>query len=284
VANVSLWQTKDQVASITIHQLASQMNRIALGTLTMYFIAFAFVQSGYSQMSAEKVLESYVKKTGGMMRYQATNHWRIEAEASLLPVHSKVNIEMTCDSKNRYFGKATINLPNANTHLIETGSDAQIYWEKIDDQEHQLVSAKKGAEKGKDIFDLKKYTAPKTRFRSIKNHGVTEIDGESCNELHLVKHDGVLIKEFYSVDSGLLIKSKWSDDSSGKLEEIERTFSDYQETKSGIFLPMKTTDFRAGEKNIQMKVTSLKTNFKIEKNFFEVPPEVNDLVKKKAKK
>lgn len=252
----------------------------------LVFLATVIVggRNTYSQITAAKVLKTYVAATGGKKLYEELKNWQIKVKV-LGSAPSKTNdptekgssiiefkTDMIFDRKGRYSGKVEF-----LGQTVKVGSDSKVHWLHSESSGYQIVDPRTNRHAGDEFFDLDKILRPHESFESIRYLGLEMTKGQVCNEIKFVNQNGRVQLEYFAVDSGLLLKSQ----TTYRNRKVERIYSNYNKTEYGLVLPKKIEEYHDGIRVFIIDLLSFRANNKIESNLWSTPDEVQKLLLKK---
>ena len=173
--------------------------------------------------------------------------------------------------------KITIDLGQLGTTL--QGIHGNIGWESSPNTGDRLLSQKETSLLLESISMRNAFETAKV-YASIENKGREEVDGEACHRLELKRpnSDGV-DQVFYSVASGLPIKTITSRVTPAGATVINSRVSDYKEYK-GIKLATKIVQhIEAFDVTYEIQIESVEINSQLDEALFQVPESIKRLLK-----
>ena len=179
-----------------------------------------------ADMTAEQVLENYLKAVGGKEKVQAIKTAKISMDANV--GGNTISIAFVYDSENDRYGQKTSFAGNVmqKTALIDRKGSVVVQGQTIPMNEQQLAEAK-----------LNSYLFPETLFEkngyTLTLDGLKDVDGTPAYKVIIAAPSGAKLINYYAQDSGL--KIKYENPASG-----DTYYSNYQE-KDGVLLPMTWT-------------------------------------------
>lgn len=189
-------------------------------------------------ISAEKVLETYIEKIGGLKAIDAiaarvTNgEMEIEAEAGILPGTSgfKGTLQTFHNNRGQMYERLEIN----GIAVIERGTDGEVFWEHHSSRDFRFLE---GEEKALAQLNAVMESNQKKYFSSIKNVGVVEIKGQRCFKLLMTPKGAEDQARFFSEKSGLLVASMFAFDHPSDGPTLTKLFFENYKKVDGILLP-----------------------------------------------
>lgn len=103
---------------------------------------------------------------------------------------------------------------------------------------------------------------------SLELSGIEKPDGEEAYRIKITGPTGKVSSEFYSVATGLKLRSEMSQETPMGVMTIVTLFSDYNEV-SGVKFPHNIKQ-QAGQQNIEMKVSSIQINTGLDDSSFTI--------------
>jgi len=162
---------------------------------------------------------------------------------------------------------------------IESGSSGDVAWENSALQGPRI---KQGIEKINALRDGA-FNAPlhwQQLYAKAETTGSETVDGRDCYKVALTPKDGQPTTLFFDKKSGLLIKTTAT--RSTQLGDIngEVLYDDYR--KEGDVLTPHRLVNRAAQQEFQVLIQNVESNADLPKDRFDLPPEVQALLKKEA--
>lgn len=267
------------------------MHRLKIA-LTFLFVLSVSVMS-FAQKSAvpfpkaEDVLARFIEVTGGADAYKKIESRMQTAEITIEKGGISGDITSSTLSDGSFYEK--MELGGGTT---EAGSDGTTYWSTSSYAEPRIIE---GAER--DMLAMQNlFTSmlhPEKYFNSMKVTAVEKVGEEDCYRMEKVKKDGDTQADFYSIKTGLMVKTLMTSPPPpanfktrhrvvaprGKVE-IELLFSDYR--KVGDIL-ISHTQKRPGNMATIVTIEKIELNTELPKEMFALPEAVQKLLAKKAK-
>ena len=162
---------------------------------------------------------------------------------------------------------------------IESGSNGEVAWENSAMQGPRI---KKDVEKA-DAFRDATFNAAlkwKQNYSHVETTGVENVDGQECYKLVLTPPLGNPTTEFFDKKTGLLVKTTAKRTTAMGEIEAEVLPSDYRK-EGDVIIPHKLLNKFAGQE-FTISVESIEFNAEIPKDRFDLPPEIQALLKKQA--
>lgn len=240
--------------------------------LAAVFVFSQNVQAQNDLPSAEKVIANYIKQTGGRDRYKAIKNIKIKGEMSVPAAGIKGQVDIIYVAPDKFHFKADM----GGLGLQERGSNGKVIWESSTVQGARLIEGDEAEQMIQEIT-MASILSPESYYKSMKTVGKEDVKGDECYVLELTRKNGDVDKDFYSVKTGLKVKSiKKVESPLGKLA-VESFESNYKKSKNGITTAW-TSEQKIGPNSIFVKMSSVEFNADLGKKSFELPAEVKELV------
>lgn len=225
--------------------------------------------------SAEKVIKTYIEKTGGLKTYKSVKNASIKAEMSIPAANLKGKVDILFQAPNKFHFIADM----GDLGKQERGSDGKVMWENSTVQGARLIEGDE-AEQMLEEISFGTILNPLKFYKSMKTTGKKSVNDEECYVVEFTKKNGDVDTEFYSVKSGLKVKSiKKVESPLGKIA-VESYDRDYKKSNNGL-LTAWSGEQKIGPNSIMMKMSSVEFNTDVDKSRFEVPEEVKELIEDK---
>jgi Protein of unknown function (DUF620) len=232
--------------------------------------------AGAALPSAQAVIDHWIAATGGRALWEARHNLVEHATVEFAKQGIKGTLTIYQAAPDKYLGLTE--LPGIGK--ISTGSNGEVAWENTSLQGPRV---KQGAEKD-DAFREGAFNADlnwQKLYAKGEIAGVEVVEGHECYKLVLTPKEGNPVAEYYDKNSGLLIRTTTT--VSSQLGEIpaEILYSDYEKDGSGVLSAHRLVN-RAAQQEFVIQIQSIETNVDLPKDRFDLPPEVQALVKKSA--
>ena len=199
-----------------------------------------------ASMTAEQVLENYLKAIGGAEKVEAIKTAKITMDASVMG--TALNLAFVYDSENgRYGQKLSVagNVMQKTTIAAGKGS-MSVQGQTMEMNEAQLSEAQLNSH----LFPEAVY---KANGYTLTLDGLKDVEGTPAYKVIITSASGAKLINYYAQESGL--KIKYENPASG-----DTFYSDYQ-AKDGVLLPMAwTIKSPAIPVPLEAKVTSMELN------------------------
>jgi len=202
-----------------------------------------------ADMTAEKVLETYLTAIGGAEKVKAIKTAKISMDANVMG--TALNIAFFYDSQNGRYGQKLSIAGNVmqKTTLADGKASMSVQGQQTELTGDQLEAVK-----------LNSYLFPEAIYQemgyTLTFDGLKDVDGTPAYKVIISASSGAKLINYYAQESGL--KIKYENPASG-----DTFYSDYQ-AKDGVLLPMAwTIKSPAIPAPLEGKVTSLELNVPI---------------------
>ncbi|TDQ17660.1 putative Zn-dependent peptidase [Algoriphagus boseongensis] len=199
-----------------------------------------------ADMTAEMVIENYLKALGGKEKVAAIKTAKISMDANVMG--TALNIAFVYDAENGRYGQKTSVAGNVmqKTTLADGKGSVSAQGQTIEMNEAQLAEAKLNSHLFPEaVYEANGYT--------LTLDGLKDVDGTPAYKVIIAAPSGAKLTNYYAQESGL--KIKYENPASG-----DTFYSDYQE-KNGVLLPMTwTIKSPMIPVPLEAKVTSMELN------------------------
>lgn len=221
----------------------------------------------------EAILDRYVDVTGGRAAYEKLNSEIVEGTFEL--AGKGVTAKMTIYRKAPNNSLMVVDVPGVGK--MQEGATGEIVWSNSAVQGPRL---KAGEERVLSLFRAAFHNELEWRqfFQNVETTGVEEVEGQPCYRVRTTLKDGPEMTQFYDRKTGLLIRITMTLKTQMGAIPSEFTLSDYRD-EAGILKPHKAVTKILGQEMV-MTFNSFLPNAEIDPARFEVPPEVEALLKK----
>ena len=127
-----------------------------------------------------------------------------------------------------------------------------------------------------DEADLTRVLEPEKHFKEMKCTGIEEVNGQKCYVVELVKNNGRRQVEYYSVDTGLLVRSDITAVTNMGEMKIETMVSEYQDV-DGIKSPFKVEQKLPNGMTAVIAFNKIEYNVDLPEDAFAVPEEIREM-------
>ena len=221
--------------------------------------------------AAKSVLKKFVDATGGADKYRNIKTIRMTGKLS----SPAQGMEGTIEMQMMIPGKIRVKLEVPNVFTEENGSDGKTAWSKntmmgprvLSDNEKEQLLEEASFEK---IYNPEKF------YKAMEVVGMDELDGEKCYKLKVTKQSGLESTEFYSMKTGMHVRTEGKVPTQMGEVEMGANFSEIKEA-GGIMMPHKIVREISGM-NVIVEYDKIEVNPTIDPSVFALPEEVQELV------
>jgi zinc protease len=205
-------------------------------------------------VTPEAVIKSYLAAIGGAEKAKSIKTSKIESSAEIQGM--KLGMSYVYDEENQAFSNKVSMMGNVASHTVIKDGKAKVtamgQSQELTDEQYE--AAKMSMFIFPELhYDLMGYT--------MDIDGIHDVDGEQAFKLVISNPTGAKTINYYSVDSGLKLKSE-------SAETGEMLFSEYQEVE-GVKYPMLTV--------LKSPMIPMPLEAKVEKVEFNVPISEDDM-------
>jgi hypothetical protein len=227
--------------------------------------------------TAEAVLARYAEVTGGAEKYREISGLAQTSTLSLAAAGIEGKMEM------KYAGpkRLAVSVDMGPAGKERSGVYDDVGWSDSLVTGTRLVTGDE-LEQLKTQVDMRQYFDPAAVYKEMEIVGQEETAGQTCYVLKLTRTNGNVEQEYYSVGSGLKVKSKMTAETAMGAIPIEIFYHDYKDF-SGYKQPTRMTQKLPNGMEMEIKVVSFVVNPEFEKDAFDLPESVKKLVDKQAK-
>jgi hypothetical protein len=248
------------------------MNKLALALLAASLPLFG---ADEALPSVETVYNHFIAATGGRAAYEARHSLVEHATIDFSKQGLKGSLTIYEAAPDEYLGLTE--LPGIGK--IATGSNGEVAWENTALQGPRI---KQGVERD-DALREGAFNAPlywQKLYAKAETAGSGIVEGHDCYKVVLTPKEGKPITEFYDKKSGLMIKTMATVTSQMGDVNAEILYDDYR--KDGDVLSPHRMVNRAAQQEFVIQIDSVEMNPDLPKDRFDLPPEVQALLKKSA--
>ena len=246
------------------------MKKLALALLAAFF---PLLGADAPLPSVQAVMDHFIAATGGRAAWEARHNMVQHATLEVSKVGIKGTSTIYQAAPDKYLDITEL----SGVGNVSAGSNGEVAWEN---SALQGPRVKQGVEKA-DAFREGAFNADlywQKLYAKAENAGVETVAGHECYKIVLTPKEGNAVTEFFDKTSGLLVKTTTT--VSSQLGEIpaEILYDDYQKD-AGVLSPHHLVN-RAAQQEFVIQIQSVETNVDLPKDRFDLPPEVQALVKK----
>ena len=231
-------------------------------------------------VTPESVLQRFVDVTGGVKEYKALKTMTTKGKVSIPMMQMEGEMEIIQDFENGMM-ITDMQMPGLGTE--KAGTDGETVWKFSTTQGGAQVLEDREAVQVNDQASMSRVWDFKNYYTKMKLVGKKKINDEECYQLDLTNKHKMKSTEFYSVETGLQVKSISTVVTPQGEIKIENFSKNYKEV-GGVKIPH-SSEQKMGPMTIVTELTEVKANEKLKDNPFELPSEVSEMVEQiKAKK
>jgi len=223
--------------------------------------------------SGEEILERYLKQVGGREALARIHSRHIRGTVEIKPLGLKGLLAVYQARPNRYYAQIDI----AGQMTVRQGTDGEVVWELnpmtgpriIEDQERALL--------------LSQYAFDETRYRetydTIQCLGVEWIEGQPCYKVVQSVRRAIPITVYYSKETGLAMKARYTILAPGEAQEVETTTTDYRPV-DGILYPHRTVQKLKKVETLTL-IESIKHDVMMDQQQLDLPEAIRTMINTK---
>ena len=224
---------------------------------------------------AREVIAKFVEATGGEANYRKLKSIHAKGKMSV-PAQ---NIEGTVDVIFAAGGKSRQIVEIAGLGVQKIGGDGETYWSESNFTGVRILEGDERGQQARDA-DLHADLHPEKYFKSMKVTGTEKVGDEECYRVERVHKSGSEQVDFYSIESGLHLKSIMSVATPlGKIK-IETMPSDYRKV-GDVLMAFKSEQKLPGNMTQVIAMESIKANEDLPPETFDLPEKIKQLKKSK---
>jgi hypothetical protein len=228
--------------------------------------------------AAEEVLRKYVEATGGAEAYQALKTQHATGKFSMPAQGMEGTFELFQEQPDKFL--ALVTLPGMGQ--IQTGLNGTTGWRTDPMQGPRLLEGEELQSLKRDA-DMQAALKPEEHFEKMEVKGIEDVNGEKA--YHLVftpKGSANLIDTWYSVESGLQLKTASAQDTPMGKVKFENLLQDYRPIGEDGKLqqPHKIVTTGGGAEYV-VTLDKVETNVELPADRFALPEEVKQLQERK---
>ncbi len=220
--------------------------------------------------SGEEILERCLKSTGGREALARINNRQIRGTVEIKPLGLKGLLTMCQTRPNLYYAQMDI----AGQVTVRQGTNGEVVWELNPMTGPRVIT---GQEKA---LVLAQYAFDETRYRetydSIQCLGVELIEGQPCYKVVQSAKGAVPVTVYYSKETGLAMKARYTIPAPTGVQEVETTMTDYRPV-DGILYAHRTVQ-KIGNMETLTLIESIKHDVAVDKQQFDLPEAIRTVV------
>jgi hypothetical protein len=246
------------------------MNKLAVALLAA---SLPLLGADAALPSVQTVMDHWIAATGGRSVWEARHNLVEHATLDFAKQGLKGSLTIYEAAPDKYLGVTEL----SGIGKIESGSNGEVAWENTALQGPRI---KQGAEKA-DAFREGAFN-PALNWQKLyvkgETAGIETVEGHECYKIVFTPKEGKPLNEFYDKTSGLLVKTTTTVNSQMGEISAEILYSDYQ-NDGGVLSPHHMVN-RAVQQEFVIQIQSVEANADLPKDRFDLPPEVQALLKK----
>lgn len=221
--------------------------------------------------TGETVMDHYVEVTGGKAAYQKHTSQVIAGVISFPAQGITGQLTRYAMAPDKEYSIVEL----ASIGKIETGFSNDIAWEKNAITGPRLKS---GEEKEQTRREAHFNAASTWRdiYAKVETIGTEATAGEDCYKVLLTPKQGRAETQYYSIKTGLLLKTTTVAVSPMGDVNVEATFSNYKNF-DGVLFPLRSVQ-KAGAQQLELTISNISFNETIPPEYFEPPAEIRALM------
>lgn len=251
--------------------------------LAIAAIVFGGLQQANAQddklPSGEEVLKKYVDATGGEDAYKAIKSSRATGSLSVPAQGINGTLKVTTVKPNKVVADMEIEGFGGSKRVC----DGERCWENSTMMGARLITGKEADQMMKQS-DMERIYNPKKFFKKMETVGVEDVNGEKCYKVDLVTTEDEEITSYYSVESGLELKSVREQQTQMGPMKIESFSTDYKKF-GDLTTAMKVEQKFSNGMSQVIAMDKVEYNVDVDEKAFEAPEAIQKLIDKaEAKK
>ena len=223
---------------------------------------------------AKSVLKKFADVTGGADKYRAIKSVKMTGKLS----SPAQGMEGTIEMNMMVPGKMRVKVEVPDVFTEENGSDGETAWSTNTMMGPRILEGKEKAQLVEEAGFEKVYN-PEKFYKAMEVVGMEELDGEKCYKVKLTKQSGLEATEFYSMKTGMQMRTESVVPSQMGEMKMAVNYSDMKEV-GGIMFPHKIVREISGM-SIVVEFDKIEVNSDVEASVFALPEAVKELVDSK---
>ena len=227
--------------------------------------------------TAKEVLARYVEVTGGVEKYKEIKGIVQEGTMSLALAGIEGKMQVKYAGKDRLLVNVDLGGVGTESSGVFNGTG----WSDSTMTGTRLITGKE-LEQLQSQTEMQQYYDPESVYQEMELEGETEVKGQACYSLKLTRKSGRVERDFYSVETGLKLKSQITADTPAGSFEIDVFYDEYADF-SGLKQPSVVTQKLPNGMDMVLKTTKFEINPKLDDSVFELPEKIKKMVEKQSK-
>lgn len=222
---------------------------------------------------ADTILDKYVEVTGGKAAYEKVHNMVTTGSMAFTAMGIKGTMTGYHAEPNKAYSE--IEIPGIGK--ITQGSDGTVAWTMSAMQGPHVMEGEEKAQAMRENA-FKGEVEWRKLYKSAETTGTDTVDGKECYKVVLTPDVGAPTTRCFDKQSGFMVKVAMTAKTPMGDIPVESTMSDYRK-EGEIVVPHKTTMKQAGQE-FSITIDTVKWNVDMPANRFDLPPEIQALVKK----
>jgi zinc protease len=241
--------------------------------LLILFSTSLLVHTGNAQYStsAERILNHYVRVTGGLDAYEKIENRLTKTEVEIQGSNISLTITMMAQKPNL----VRIITESPATGKVVSGCNGETVWE-LSEVKGPIIKYGRERENALHLNTLDRFARWKEVYRKAEYRGVKDINGQSCFAVYVEPYEADPQTLYFDRETKLLVALKTEMKSEMGILPILSYFDDYREV-DGVKLPFKTQIIVASQVMVS-RVKSIEHNVPMDEKLFALPEEIRNLV------
>ena len=222
--------------------------------------------------AAETVMKKFADALGGADKLKAIKTMRTKGKFALPSMGMEGQLELTQMMPGKVFTKVII--PGAGTQSVATNGD--IAWELSTMTGPRLLQGKE-IDQIREEGSMEKFYDPMSFYKEVKVVGMEDVEGDKCYKVKVTKKNGDVAHDYFSMKTGLQMKSETTVVNQMGEIKAETLISGYKEF-GGLKFPTKSVIKLEGLGERVMTFDKIEINPEIDEKTFAIPEEVQNLI------
>lgn len=245
------------------------MRRLMMLSAGLIWSCLAVSAAAQDLPSGKEVVRKYIEATGGEAAYKKIKSMRATGKLSVPAQGISGGIEIF-----QADGKVYVEVEIGGLGKQMQGYDGEIAWES-GLAGSRILSPAETARLAEEMDPAAALDTDK-RYKSVETLGKEDVKGESCYKVEFTRKDDTKQTSYYSVKSGLMLKTEGEQPTALGPIKIESFVTDYQEV-DGLKAPTKTEQVLPGGITQVIEMTKVTYNTKIDPGKFKLPEDIQKL-------
>lgn len=245
----------------------------AILALTVLGVACnSFADDPDKMPTAEMVFKKYIEASGGVEKLKAIKSVKMSGNVEAKAMGISGTVEINLITPNMVLEKA--NLPAVG--VSARGTNGEVAWENTTMTGPRIIE---GKEKSRlfEQANFERIYAPNKYYKEIKVLGTETIDDKKCYSVKLVRKDDFESTEYFSIETGLPMRT----DATLTIQmgdiEIKSKMLEYKDV-NGVKFPSKIEMAFPNGMSQVVTIEKIEVNGDIDKSSFDPPKDVKGLI------